>query len=103
MLQRLAAETEGLWLGTNLMLLPLHNPVEMAEVGAFLDVMTGGRFLLGVGPGYRTEEFALFKVPMAERVSRLTEGRDATGDSPTSPSAPGRCRRPDHPSWWARR
>lgn len=63
-----------MWVGTNLVLLPLHNPVELAEVGAFLDVITGGRFMLGVGLGYRTEEFAVFKVPMAERVSRLTEG-----------------------------
>jgi alkanesulfonate monooxygenase SsuD/methylene tetrahydromethanopterin reductase-like flavin-dependent oxidoreductase (luciferase family) len=74
MLQRLVAETEGMWLGTNLVLLPLHNPVEIAEIGAFLDVMTGGRFMLGVGLGYRTEEFAVFGVPMTERVSRLTEG-----------------------------
>ena len=74
MLERLAAEVEGMWMGTNLVLLPLHNPVELAEVGAFLDVITGGRFMLGVGLGYRTEEFAVFKVPMAERVSRLTEG-----------------------------
>jgi len=74
LLHRLAPEAEGLWVGTNLVLLPLHNPVEVAEVGAFLDVVTGGRFLLGVGLGYRTEEFAVFKVPMAERVSRLTEG-----------------------------
>jgi alkanesulfonate monooxygenase SsuD/methylene tetrahydromethanopterin reductase-like flavin-dependent oxidoreductase (luciferase family) len=73
-LQRLAAEAEGMWLGTNLVLLPLHNPVELAEVGAFLDVISGGRFLLGVGLGYRSEEFAIFGVPMAERVSRLTEG-----------------------------
>ncbi len=74
LLQRLAPEAEGLWLGTNLVLLPLHNPVELAEVGAFLDVITGGRFMLGVGLGYRTEEFAVFGVPMTERVSRLTEG-----------------------------
>ena len=73
-LQRLAAEAEGLEVGTNLILLPLHNPVEVAEIGAFLDVITGGRFLLGVGLGYRPEEFALFRVPMAERVSRLVEG-----------------------------
>jgi len=73
-LQRLAAEAEGLWVGTNLILLPLHNPVEVAEIGAFLDVITGGRFLCGVGLGYRPEEFALFDVPMAERVSRLVEG-----------------------------
>jgi alkanesulfonate monooxygenase SsuD/methylene tetrahydromethanopterin reductase-like flavin-dependent oxidoreductase (luciferase family) len=74
MLQRLAAEVPGLAIGTNLVLLPLHNPVEIAEIGAFLDVITGGRFMLGVGLGYRPEEFAVFGVPMAERVSRLTEG-----------------------------
>ena len=74
MLQRLAAEVPGLSIGTNLVLLPLHNPVEIAEVGAFLDVITGGRFMLGVGLGYRPEEFAIFGVPMAERVSRLAEG-----------------------------
>ncbi|HEY7038904.1 MAG TPA: LLM class flavin-dependent oxidoreductase [Methylomirabilota bacterium] len=74
MLQRLAAEAPGLEIGTNLVLLPLHNPVEIAEIGAFLDVITGGRFLLGVGLGYRPEEFAVFGVPMAERVSRLVEG-----------------------------
>jgi alkanesulfonate monooxygenase SsuD/methylene tetrahydromethanopterin reductase-like flavin-dependent oxidoreductase (luciferase family) len=73
MLQRLAAEAEGLYVGTNIVLLPLHNPVEMAEIGAFLDMITGGRFLLGVGLGYRNEEFAVFGVPMKERVSRLTE------------------------------
>jgi alkanesulfonate monooxygenase SsuD/methylene tetrahydromethanopterin reductase-like flavin-dependent oxidoreductase (luciferase family) len=74
LLQRLAAEAAGLWVGTNLILLPLHNPVEVAEIGAFLDVITGGRFLLGVGLGYRPEEFAIFGVPMVERVSRLAEG-----------------------------
>jgi probable F420-dependent oxidoreductase len=73
LLQRLAADTEGLWLGTNVTLLPLHNPVEVAEMGAFLDVMTGGRFLLGVGLGYRPEEYAMYGVPMAERVSRFNE------------------------------
>ncbi|MFI5281202.1 MAG: LLM class flavin-dependent oxidoreductase [Gemmatimonadales bacterium] len=79
MLERLAAEVEGLWIGTNLILLPLHNPVELAETGAFLDVITGGRFMLGVGLGYRPEEFAVFKVPMAERVSRLVEGVEIIG------------------------
>jgi alkanesulfonate monooxygenase SsuD/methylene tetrahydromethanopterin reductase-like flavin-dependent oxidoreductase (luciferase family) len=74
MLQRLVAEVPGLSIGTNLVLLPLHNPVEIAEIGAFLDVITGGRFMLGVGLGYRPEEFAIFGVPLAERVSRLAEG-----------------------------
>jgi alkanesulfonate monooxygenase SsuD/methylene tetrahydromethanopterin reductase-like flavin-dependent oxidoreductase (luciferase family) len=74
LLQRIAAEAEGLWLGTNLILLPLHNPVELAEVGAFLDVVTGGKFLFGVGLGYRPEEFAVYGVPISERVSRMSEG-----------------------------
>ncbi len=73
MLHRLAAEAEGLWIGTNVTLLPLHNPVELAETGAFLDVITGGKFLLGVGLGYRPEEFQIFGVPMSERVSRFIE------------------------------
>ena len=73
MLQRLSADAEGMDLGTNIVLLPLHNPVEMAEICAFLDVISGGRFHLGVGLGYRPEEFAIFQVPIAERVSRLTE------------------------------
>lgn len=73
LLQRVAADAEGLWLGTNVTLLPLHNPVELAEVAAFLDVATAGRFLLGVGLGYRPEEYAVYGVPMAERVGRFTE------------------------------
>jgi alkanesulfonate monooxygenase SsuD/methylene tetrahydromethanopterin reductase-like flavin-dependent oxidoreductase (luciferase family) len=74
LLGRAALEAQGLWIGTNLTLLPLHNPVELAEVGAFMDVMTGGKFLLGVGLGYRPEEYAMYGVEMAERASRLAEG-----------------------------
>jgi alkanesulfonate monooxygenase SsuD/methylene tetrahydromethanopterin reductase-like flavin-dependent oxidoreductase (luciferase family) len=74
LLHRIAADAEGMWLGTNLILLPLHNPVEVAELGGFLDVVTGGRFLLGVGLGYRAEEFEAFGVLMKERASRLAEG-----------------------------
>ena len=73
LLQCVAAEAPGLWLGTNVTLLPLHNPVELAELGAFLDVATGGRFLLGVGLGYRPEEYAIYGIPMAQRVGRFVE------------------------------
>lgn len=73
-LQRLAAEAEGLELGTNIVLLPLHNPMEIAETAAFLDVVSGGKFNLGVGLGYREEEFAMFGVPIKQRVSRMVEG-----------------------------
>jgi len=74
LLQRIAQEAEGLEIGTNLVLLPLHSPVQIAELGAFMDLITGGKFLLGVGLGYRPEEFASAGVSMRERASRLTEG-----------------------------
>lgn len=74
MLQRLSAEAEGMYLGTNIVLLPLHNPIEIAELTAFLDVLSEGRFLLGVGLGYRQAEFDMFKVPIKQRVSRMVEG-----------------------------
>lgn len=74
LLQRVVSEAEGLAMGTNLVLLPLHNPAEIAEITAFLDIATGGRFHLGVGLGYRPEEFAMFGVAMKERVGRMVEG-----------------------------
>lgn len=74
LLQRLSAEAEGMEIGTNIVLLPMHNPMEIAEISAFLDVITSGRFQLGVGLGYRPEEFAMFGVPMKQRVSRMVEG-----------------------------
>ncbi|MFM9850898.1 MAG: LLM class flavin-dependent oxidoreductase [Hyphomicrobiaceae bacterium] len=74
LMQSLAAEAEGMYIGTNIVLLPFHNPVEMAELGAFLDVLSGGKFLFGVGLGYRQEEFDIFRVPIKERVSRTAEG-----------------------------
>jgi alkanesulfonate monooxygenase SsuD/methylene tetrahydromethanopterin reductase-like flavin-dependent oxidoreductase (luciferase family) len=73
-LQRLAADAEGLELGTDIVLLPMHNPIEIAEITAFLDVISGGRFQFGVGLGYRPEEFEMFGVPMKQRVSRMVEG-----------------------------
>ena len=61
-------------LGTNVVLLPLHNPMETAEITAFLDVVSGGKFNLGVGLGYRQEEFDMFGVSIKQRVGRMVEG-----------------------------
>ena len=69
-----ATRTTRVKIGAYVVVLPLHHPVAVAEAGALLDVMSGGRFVLGVGLGYREEEFALFGVPMRERVARLVEG-----------------------------
>jgi alkanesulfonate monooxygenase SsuD/methylene tetrahydromethanopterin reductase-like flavin-dependent oxidoreductase (luciferase family) len=56
-------------------LLPYHNPVRIAEFGATVDVLTGGRFRLTVALGYRPEEYAVFGVEDTEQaVGRLAEG-----------------------------
>jgi len=72
-LARLAGEAGSMQIGTNIFLLPIHNPVYVAEQVATLDVISGGRFIFGVGLGYRPEEFAAFDVEMKARVSRFVE------------------------------
>ena len=49
LLAYLADRVPGMYLGTSIFLLPLHQPVEVAEQTAMLDIISGGRFLFGVG------------------------------------------------------
>ena len=73
-LGRVAAEAGEMSLGTGVLLLPLHAPVDVAEQIATLDVITGGRFIFGVGLGYRDVENAALGVDPRARVGRLEEG-----------------------------
>ena len=73
LLARLAAEATGMTMGTAVYLLSLHNPVEAAELTATLDIITGGRFVFGVGQGYRDEEFTSFGIPKSSRGRRMEE------------------------------
>lgn len=75
----LATLTRRIRIGTAVVLLPLHHPVEVAESSAVLDVMSGGRLILGVGLGYRPEEFSLYGVPRGERGARMEEGVTLVG------------------------
>jgi alkanesulfonate monooxygenase SsuD/methylene tetrahydromethanopterin reductase-like flavin-dependent oxidoreductase (luciferase family) len=73
-LARLAAEVDDhVKLATNIIVVPLYHPVLLAEELATLDILTGGRLVIGIGLGYRTEEFEYLGVPFAERVSRFEE------------------------------
>jgi alkanesulfonate monooxygenase SsuD/methylene tetrahydromethanopterin reductase-like flavin-dependent oxidoreductase (luciferase family) len=69
----IAARTERIRIGTFLLLLPLHDPVRVAEDTAALDVISGGRFDLGVGLGYRVGEFDAQGVPASQRAGRMQE------------------------------
>lgn len=69
----IAAQTSRVTIGQALMVLPLHDPLRIAEDGATVDVISGGRFLLGVGVGYRPKEFEGFGVDIRSRASRIEE------------------------------
>lgn len=60
-------------LGTGILLLPLFHPVHIAEEFATLDHLSGGRVVLGVGAGYRDNEFAAFGIDPDARFRRLDE------------------------------
>jgi len=70
----LASRTKKIHIGTSVVLLPFHNPVRLAEDAATVDVISGGRFELGVGVGYKVEEFESFGVSSKERGARTNEG-----------------------------
>jgi alkanesulfonate monooxygenase SsuD/methylene tetrahydromethanopterin reductase-like flavin-dependent oxidoreductase (luciferase family) len=70
----IAARTEHMRLGTNLMLLALHDPVRVAEDASTLSLLSGGRFDLGVGIGYRQLEFDQFQRKLSHRPSLVEEG-----------------------------
>ncbi|MGH7321121.1 MAG: LLM class flavin-dependent oxidoreductase [Candidatus Rokuibacteriota bacterium] len=74
LLSALAGLTERIRLGTMVLVLPLRNPVYFAKEWATLDVLSGGRSILGVGVGWAEEEFRLMGVPRAERGRRMEEG-----------------------------
>ena len=68
-----AARTTDLRLGTGILILPQRNPVVLAKEVSTLDVLSGGRVLLGVGIGWLEEEFDVLGVPFADRGPRTEE------------------------------
>ena len=68
-----AAATTRIGLATGVLLLPEHNPVTTAKRAATLDVLSAGRFTLGIGVGWSAEEFAALGVPFAGRARRTAE------------------------------
>jgi probable F420-dependent oxidoreductase len=68
-----AAQTQRVELGSSVVVLPYHHPVALAKALATVDVLSGGRLLLGVAGGWLREEFELLGVPFEERGARTDE------------------------------
>ena len=72
-LAALAARTTQLRFCTNIAILPLHHPIDIAEQVAMVDEMSGGRIMLGAAIGYRPYEFEQIGLDYKQRVSRFEE------------------------------
>ncbi|TDO49985.1 alkanesulfonate monooxygenase SsuD/methylene tetrahydromethanopterin reductase-like flavin-dependent oxidoreductase (luciferase family) [Kribbella sp. VKM Ac-2527] len=70
----IAMRTERMSIGTNVLILPLHHPLRVAEDAAVVHALSGGRLVLAVGQGYAPHEFAAFGIEHSHRPSRLEEG-----------------------------
>lgn len=86
LLAALAARTTRIRLGMAVYVLPFHHPLKLAEETATLDILSGGRFTVGLGRGNRPLEFVGHGVVQDESRGRLQEGLDvlrlAWGDDP---------------------
>ena len=74
----LARRVPGRWIGVAVLSNTFRQPAVLAKQATALDLITGGRFILGLGAGWHEGEHETFGVPLppiAERISRLELGR----------------------------
>src|SRR5215831_7816213 len=72
----LALKTSRVKLGTAVLVLPYRHPIYTAKALATVDVLSGGRLVVGVGAVWMEPEFTALGVPLAERGSRTNETID---------------------------
>lgn len=72
-LSAVAARTDDIHIGSNIVVTPLYHPVWLANATAMLDVISEGRLICGLGVGYDPTEFEAMGIPMEDRVGRTIE------------------------------
>src|SRR5262249_59125175 len=97
-LARMAGEAPGMSLGTGVLLLPLHHPLDVAEQLATLDVISRGRLIFGGGVGYRAQGNVGLGQDPPGRVGRPARGgraveRPGAGEARSDPRPPLPARR----------
>ena len=70
----MAGVTERIFLMLGAVILPLHDPVDVAEKIAVLDLIAGGRLGVILGAGYVPSEFAMFGKKLEDRAKSMDEG-----------------------------
>lgn len=72
-LTQIAALTSRIRLGTNIYILPLRHPIEVARMAMSLDLLSQGRLSFGIGLGWLEEEFAAVGIDFSSRGARTRE------------------------------
>jgi alkanesulfonate monooxygenase SsuD/methylene tetrahydromethanopterin reductase-like flavin-dependent oxidoreductase (luciferase family) len=86
LLSYVAGRTKRVQLGTAVIVLPWHDPVEVAENIALLDLLSGGRTIFGFGRGAATVEYNGFRINMEEARDRFVEASIIVRKGLTQPS-----------------
>jgi probable F420-dependent oxidoreductase len=83
-----AARTTAVGLGTSVLIVPMHNPLELANALASLDALSGGRLVVGAGVGWSEAEYRALGYGLHDRGRRMDESLDllrvAWRDDPVS-------------------
>ena len=73
MLGNIAKRVKNARIGSAVVVLPFHNPILVAEEAATIDILSNGRFTLGIGAGYQAQEFRALGVNIDEARQRFRE------------------------------
>jgi alkanesulfonate monooxygenase SsuD/methylene tetrahydromethanopterin reductase-like flavin-dependent oxidoreductase (luciferase family) len=71
-----ANRTKAVRIGIGVSVLPFHHPLQLAEQGAMVDILSGGRLEFGVGRGSQRYEYERFGVPMEDKGTRFEEAME---------------------------
>jgi alkanesulfonate monooxygenase SsuD/methylene tetrahydromethanopterin reductase-like flavin-dependent oxidoreductase (luciferase family) len=107
----IAQRTKRMRIGYGVAVVPLHHPLRLAEEISWVDHLSEGRLVVGVGPGFSPFEFGGFGVPVNERHARFVEGFEVVRRALSEPEItfegrriairPRPYTRPHPPFYWA--